>query len=849
MIPAVDGGSSANVPSPDLGKTTASGNNAASVQSQDSYTVVIDNLPVQLFAKYGFTFSYLYQDTNGIVTGPRSATYFLSYTPPNECTEPTNVTLTQGIGSYGIKWDKPTFGTYVDTIIYESPTATFDDNSKVVYIGTANQCTVLTGIDYTQRYIKIFYRDKYLHKSPNGTVAGPTSGKNSDPDTSTPPSAPTSVNAPAPFIDAYDKSGFSAGVTFSWTANTDSNTSGYVIRWSTQNPVTTQNPIWEYGQVEGKATTSFTVKGLVPNTLYYYQVTAKSPYNAISWVSPYNGTFGPVVDSSAPADAWAQLKSILSIGGKTADLFKIGTGITQPINNSITTTPSMTASLPWSGIILNKSTTDQGNNYWLNTGQFRVGSSTNFLYWDGSNLYTTGKINATGGSFSGDIQLSTGSLYTGTTPNSGARVRFNNGGVYAYDSSSTSDSTGQTFSIDASTGLLSAKKGSIASWSIDGTSFSQNGAILSSTGYLSLGSSSTDQIVLSAIDSTYRIWIGNNNGTYGSFSVDKGGILRATSAILTNLNVGSTLSDGTSLSVIKDGAAKGSTSLQSNGTFTGTLSGVTISGYGTMSSLINVLNGKASQSDITAAFAVSSNYNSAAVIQSINSTLGITNTSKISGSLLISGTLGADAIVGGYIYGGEIYQGYNPSVSATSSFVNGGVALTKSAITGQSNMPGVLIYGQDKNIAGWLASYNTHDLEVATDYLGNYIDLHSNNSMSLHSSNYISLYSGSTISLNGTTGINLYGSLYMASVYRGRSGPFTYSSQNTRTATITHNLGNANCTIVVTPEDPTYDLVCSVRTRTSNTATVEMFKRDGTVFSSTGVYLNWIAFNTSNTGF
>ena len=580
LAPSIDGGGIGPLVTPaDLASSVAAGNNSASLQSQDSYTVTIDNLPVSLFRKYAFTFSYIYSDPSGPIDGPRSATYFVEYTPPNECTEPTNVTVTQGIGSYGIKWDKPTFGTYVDTIIYESPNGSFDSTSKIVYIGTANQCTVLTGTDYSQRFIKIYYRDKYLHQSPIGTVAGPISGKNSDPDTSTAPSAP-SLGLPVSFLDADDKSGFSAGVTINWSPNSGTNTAGYVIRWSTQNPAVITNPLWEYGQVEGQSSSSFTVKGLIPNTLYYYQVTSKSPYNAISWTSPQSGTFGPVVDPTAPSDVWAQLKSILSIGGKTADLFKIGTGITQPINNSITTTPTMTASLPWSGIILNKSTTDQGNNYWLNTGQFRVGNSSSFLYWDGSNIYTTGRINATGGSFSGDIQLSTGSLYTGSTPNSGARVRFNSGGIYAYDSTSTNSSTGNTFTLDAATGLISAQKGSISGWTIDGTKFSQNGAVIDSAGKISLGTTANASVYLSATDPTYRIWVGNNNGANASFSVDSAGILRATGAIISgSISIGSTLSDGTSLTDVKNGSSAGASALQPNGTLTGSVAGTaTING-------------------------------------------------------------------------------------------------------------------------------------------------------------------------------------------------------------------------------------------------------------------------------
>ena len=272
-----------------------------------------------------------------------------------------------------------------------------------------------------------------IDENKSDVIAGPVTPLNADPDTTTAPTAPTGASVSG-FLDSKDVTGFKAGITASWTAKTDSNTSGYVIRWTTQNPATTQNPVWEYGQVEGKATTTFTITGLVPNTLYYWQVTAKSPYNAISWASPQSGTVGPIVDSTMPSDAWAQLRSIISIGGKTADLFKFGTGISQDINTSTTITPSMTSGT-YSGIILNKSTTNVGHNYWLNTGQFRVGSATAFLYWDGSDLYTTGKINATGGVFSGNVQVSTGTIYAGASPDSGARVRMNSAGLFAYDSS------------------------------------------------------------------------------------------------------------------------------------------------------------------------------------------------------------------------------------------------------------------------------------------------------------------------------------------------------------------------------------------------------------------------------
>jgi hypothetical protein len=53
-----------------------------------------------------------------------------------------------------------------------------------------------------------------------------------------------------------------------------------------------------------------------------------------------SGTFG-AQDSVATAEgSLARLKSYISIGGATGDQFKFGTGISESINTSTTTTPS-----------------------------------------------------------------------------------------------------------------------------------------------------------------------------------------------------------------------------------------------------------------------------------------------------------------------------------------------------------------------------------------------------------------------------------------------------------------------------------------------------------------------------
>jgi hypothetical protein len=559
---------------PDLRKTAEESAASAAEKSSSSFDVTIKLPLTRSDMTFSFWFHYMYQDADTLITkeGPRSPIVTHGFEVPNLTKGVQNLVVTAGFKSYGVKFTLDPTSVQEDVVIFESLTADFA-NQYIVYSGNSTSVSINTS-DFAPRWIKVRSRDKWLTQNNTDVIAiGPDAGgsvipKNADPDTSTPPSAPTGVSVVGS-IDANDKSGFSGKITASWTANTDTNTSGYVIRWSTQNPATVTNPVWEYEQVDGKNTTTFTVSGLLPNTLYYYQVTSKSPYNAISWASPQSGTFGPIVDTNAPADVFAQLRSVLSIGGKTADLFKIGTGIAQSINTSTTITPSQTAGT-YSGIILNKSTTNFGHNYWLNTGQFRVGSGTAFLYWDGSDLYTTGKINATGGQFSsGDVQLNGGTLFAGASANSGARLRFNSTGIFAYNANNV-----QTVAITQSDGKIDARQGYIGGWTIDASgqttgTISKNGTIFDSNGNITLGdvTGTLPSIVRLSSTDTYRIWVGSQSSSTAKFKVHSDGTLYATGVQISgNITANSlainTTYDGTNLTDIKSGAAKGSAAVQ-----------------------------------------------------------------------------------------------------------------------------------------------------------------------------------------------------------------------------------------------------------------------------------------------
>jgi hypothetical protein len=192
----------------------------------------------------------------------------------------------------------------------------------------------------------------------------------------------------------------------------------------------------------------------------------------------------------------------------------------------------------YNGIILDRSTTNFGHNYWLNTGQFRVGSSSSFLYWDGADIYTTGKINATGGSFTGDIQLASGTLYAGSNPNSGARVRLSNAGIFAYNSSSTNNTTGLTFSLQQSNGQIDAREGTVGGWTLATTGLSSTNTKIESNGTITLGdiTGTLGSIIRLSATDPFRIWVGSQDSAVARdnyFAVSREGVMYARGAVIT----------------------------------------------------------------------------------------------------------------------------------------------------------------------------------------------------------------------------------------------------------------------------------------------------------------------------
>jgi hypothetical protein len=530
----------------DLEKTNVASAASAASTSKSSYTVKVI-LPLIKNKKYKFWFKYEHEnaDTKEKKFSDSSPIWTETFAIPNLTKAVQNLTLTAGSQSYGVKFTLDPTSVQEDVVILESFTSDFASQT-IVYVGTSTNVSILTtgATAFTPRWVKVRSRDKWDDLNISEVTAGPVTPFSADVDTTYTVANPTNPSASAS-IDPKDLSGFSLVSTINWTQSADTKTAGYALRWSTNDPsVVGATPLWEYASVSGRSTTSFTATGLIPNTTYYYQVASTTPYDVVNWTGAASGTFIASDADGTAAGALARLKSFIAIGGASQDLFKIGTGISQSINLNTDplVTPTLTAGT-YHGIILNKSTTNVGNNFWLTTGQFRVGNPTEFMYWNGTNLYLTGSVNATGGKFTGNVQLAiptggttSGTLYAGANPTSGARVRLSSEGIFAYNSTSIDNTTGLTFSLQQSTGQIDARSGTVGGWTLATTGFSSSNTKIENTGIITLGDTTgtlNSIVKLDASHPTYRMWVGSQDAQTAAnnhFAVTKEGKLYASGA-------------------------------------------------------------------------------------------------------------------------------------------------------------------------------------------------------------------------------------------------------------------------------------------------------------------------------
>jgi hypothetical protein len=628
----LDGGDS-SVRSPDLQLNNASVSTAASITSKDSYSITIENLPVKLNGKYNFVFQYYYQNPDKTqstpILGPSSATYSVSPTIEDLSTTPTNVTATGGFYSYQLKWDTPTFLSYGDTIVYESNSNSFNSSSKVVYVGTANQCTILTS-DLISKYVYVVHRDMFLDANKKGLVVGPIVIQDPIEVDSAPPTNTFTVGTTTVQDDPDGLFTFNKKILFTWTENTDVSTYGYQIRFRRLG--TTD---YTYMSAPGKSTISTYLYGVKAGQTYEIAITTYDQFGNIN-TSDWKSYSNIVIPASTSLQADVAI---------TAGDMKLGYGI--------------------GGDNANKGLYLGPENYWYIQGnttassaaRLSVGGTNDKMVWDGTNLAITGNLTARAGTFTGNILMATSnaSIYNGTINSSGNLT----GNGFALNSTGLKVANGtNSVTIDAANGRIIANAGTIGGWSLTDTLLNQNNARLSSTGYIELGGASTDNIIrIDANDTTYRMWIGRNSSATAPFKVTKEGALYASGATITGsstfsgtLSVSSALSDGGTIGDVKTTAGSAATAA-SNAQTTANSAATSASNAQTAANLAAT---EANTAKVSAAAAKaiadaalpSTSFNRDAIVNSINSTA---TTTTIDGGKLTTGTVSANAVVSDFI--------------------------------------------------------------------------------------------------------------------------------------------------------------------------------------------------------
>jgi len=664
-INAIDKKKKPSVVPPDQQKTTAQSAQSASSKNGDAFVIEKSGLNVVANGKYLFSFSYLYTDPDNPSTeiiGPRSANFSFSLSAPDNTKPVTNLSVTPGLLLYGVKWDVIDKSVeankwFIDAQIYESLTGTFSGEEYLVWNGTGNSATILVS-NTNNRWIRVDTRDQDYHKK--SVVFGPF--KATDPITvdTVGPDNVTSVTTTSG-IDTSGYLGFNAFANVSWPAVTGNGIRGYRIRFSNDNGTT-------YSYVDSPGTgTSYKLAGLAIGSTYKI---------AVATYDEYNNTSSSYVSASDVTVTGTPSVSNYISGGP----FQFGVGV--------------------GGVSTNKGLYFDASNYWYvnatDSARLKVGGATsNYLLWDGSTFAIDGNITARGGTFSGNIFMSTSgaSIYNGTID---AVTGNLTGNGFALNSTGLKVANGtNSVTIAAATGTITANAGSIGGWNLSGTTLSKNNVILDSSGQIQVGATAAQSVYIKS-SGDYVVWAGNNTpDANAKFRVHKDGTLYATGAVF---------GSGTSISGYATSSELSSVS-------------------STASTALNTAN-SASTTATNAANAVALKVSASEVASAINN-----NTTEISGSKIVTGTISLNklSVVGDTSYGLAIdtsgIRAYNNSIqtfnlSSSGSLQIGGfdIGTVYGDISARavSSVRPRIIFG-DKIMMGWISS-NAYGLFIGNTY-------------------------------------------------------------------------------------------------------------------------------------
>lgn len=381
------------------------------------------------------------------------------------------------------------YGTYRETRVYVSETPS-PYNWELRYTGIGPASIILDTLATV--YVKLNHLSYSDCESLNSDIK---EGKAYDPIVfdDLPPENNFDLGSTTVEEDSNGLFNFDKKILFTWTENTDTSTSGYRIRYKTASDAN-----YTYMSVPGKGTLSTYLYGLKAGQTYQIAVTTYDVYGND------NSVYKQYPNIIIPGNTSLKTDVAISAGD-----MKLGYGI--------------------GGDNSNKGLYIAPENYWYVTGntsvssaaRFKVGGASDWLYWNGSNLEITGKINANAGAFTGSVDIGT-ALVDGQLRVTTSSGKFeigkltNTAGAKIGVGIQGTDSVGKLFQLDTVSGII-ANKGTIAGWTIDDTSINKAGNV---------------GLFATTTPSDVAIWAGGSRTVNPNFSVTYAGKLVSRDAIL-----------------------------------------------------------------------------------------------------------------------------------------------------------------------------------------------------------------------------------------------------------------------------------------------------------------------------
>jgi len=294
------------------------------------------------------------------------------------------ITVSAIASGYSVAYATPTEDVYdaIDIVEYESNSATEPTGVTYTrtYLGTINPANIISS-GTNKRWVKArFSSDAGIYTAFSAAQAvTPTSPVVAD--NEGPPNVGSVTTTGG--IDTSGYLGFNAYADISWSAVTTGDIRGYRIRFSNDGGTT-----YSYADSPGTGLT-YRLGGLAVGSTYKIAVATYDQYNNTS-TSYISGT--DVTVSGIPS-----VSNYI-----TAGPFQFGVGV--------------------GSVATNKGLYFDASNYWYvnatNSARLKVGGSTsNYLYWDGSDFLIDGNISARKGTFSGNVTVAPGgSLQSFITP-------------------------------------------------------------------------------------------------------------------------------------------------------------------------------------------------------------------------------------------------------------------------------------------------------------------------------------------------------------------------------------------------------------------------------------------------